>query len=102
MRELTLKKKEQVRLQIMNKVLRGECKVAEAASLMGVSERQAWRLLAAYRKEGAAALAHGNRGLEPYNKLPEDTRRRVLELAQGVYAGFNHSHLTESSVSQKG
>jgi transposase len=95
MKELTLNKKEQTRLQIMNLVLQGECMVAEAASLMGISERQAWRLLAVYRKDGAAALAHGNRGRAPSNMLSEQTRRKVLELAHGTYAGFNHSHLTE-------
>lgn len=95
MKELTLNQKEQARLQVMNLVLQGQSKMAEAASLMGVSERQAWRLLAAYRKEGAAALAHGNRGRAPANIVTDEQRIQVLELAQGRYAGFNHSHLTE-------
>lgn len=95
MKELTLNQKEQARLQVMNLVLQGQCKMAEAASLMGVSERHAWRLLAAYRREGAAALAHGNRGRVPANVVSEEQRMAVLELAQGTYAGFNHSHLTE-------
>ena len=29
-----------------------------AAQLLGVSERQEWRLLVAYRKEGAGGLVH--------------------------------------------
>jgi transposase len=95
MKELTLNKKEQTRLQIMNLVLQGQCKMAEAASLMGISERHIWRLLAAYRKDGAAALAHGNRGRVPPNIVTEEQRMAVLELAKGTYAGFNHSHLTE-------
>jgi len=95
MKELTLNKKEQARLQIMNLVLQGQCKMAEATSLMGVSERHIWRLLAAYRKDGAAALAHGNRGRIPPNIVTEEQRMAVLELAKGTYAGFNHTHLTE-------
>ena len=62
MKGLTLNQREQTRLEILNHVLQGLLRVHEAAVLLGVSERQAWRLLAAYRKEGAAALAHGNRG----------------------------------------
>lgn len=102
MKELTLNKKEQARLLVLNQVLQGQCKVAEAASLVGVSERHGWRLLAAYRKEGAAALAHGNRGREPYNTLSEENKRKALGLAQGIYAGLNHSHLTEKLCGSEG
>lgn len=87
---------------MLNKVLQGESKVAEAASLMGVSERQAWRLLAAYRKEGLAALAHGNRGRKPAHTTKEETKRKVLELALGRYSGFNHSHFTEKLEEPEG
>jgi transposase len=95
MEGLTLSNREQARLMVLNLAQRGECKVAEAAILMGLSERHAWRLLAAYRREGAAALVHGNRGRKPYNTLAEEVKGKVLELAKGVYAGFNHCHLTE-------
>ena len=53
------------------------------------------RLLAAYRKEGARALAHGNRGSKPRHALDESLKRQVLELAQSTYAGCNNQHLTE-------
>ena len=39
---------------------------------MGVSPRHTRRLLAAYRRDGAAALAHGNReGRRPANATPD-------------------------------
>ena len=53
MRGLTLSIKEQNRLHILNGVLERCWSMGEAASLLGVSERQGWRLLAAYRKDGA-------------------------------------------------
>ena len=62
---------------------------------MGVSERHTKRLLAAYRKHGAAALAHGNRGRRPHNAVPETASATVVRLASNGYAGANHSHLTE-------
>ena len=49
MRGLTLNQKEQARLQVLNGVLQRRVRVAEAAQTMGVSERQAWRIVAAYR-----------------------------------------------------
>jgi predicted DNA-binding protein (UPF0251 family) len=60
MKGLRLTHREQARIQVLNGVLEGEVKVLEAARLMEVSERHTWRLLAAYRRDGAAAVAHGN------------------------------------------
>lgn len=66
MKGLTLNTKEQTRLQVFNGVLERRWSMRETAEVLGVSERQVWRLLAAYRKEGVAALAHGNRGGVPF------------------------------------
>ncbi len=74
----------------------------EATAILGVSERHTWRMLAAYRKEGAAALAHGNRGRRPRNAVPEETRRKVIALARTRYAGFNHTHLAEIIAEREG
>ena len=52
---------------------------------MGVSERHTKRLLAAYRKHGAAALAHGNRGRRPHNAVPETAAAVVVKLANASY-----------------
>lgn len=94
-RILTLSQKEQKRLKVLNELERGRMVMREAAEVLGVSERHGWRLLAAYRKEGAAGLAHGNRGRKPAHRLSDPIRDRVIELAQGKYRGFNHQHLTE-------
>ena len=48
-----------------------------------------------YRKEGAAALAHGNRGRRANNSIPEEARTQVVALARTRYARVNHTHLTE-------
>ena len=92
---LTLSRKEQNRLMVLNEVEKGKVVIREAAEILGVCERQGWRLLAAYRKEGAAGLAHGNRGRKPVHRLGEEVRKQVVELAQKKYEGFNHQHLTE-------
>lgn len=102
MEGLTLTTREQTRLQILNTVIGKRCSVREAAEVLAVSERHTWRLLAAYRKEGAAALAHGNRGRVPHNATPAMTRRQVVNMAQGAYAGVNHTHLTELLAEREG
>jgi transposase len=101
-RILTLSQKEQKRLVVLNEVEKGKMGVGEAAEMVGISERQGWRILAAYREEGAAGLAHGNRGRKPVHTLGEEIRKQVVELARKKYDGFNHQHLTEKLGEQEG
>ena len=54
------------------------------------------------RRDGAAALVHGNRGRKPRNSLPEDVAAATVILASKKYAGFNHSHLTEVLTEREG
>ena len=82
MKGLILSTREQTRLTIMNMILDRRYPVKEAAQLIGISERHTWRLLAAYRREGAAALAHKNRGRLPWNSKDTDMLTRVVELAR--------------------
>jgi transposase len=102
MKGLTLSPREQTRLQVLNRALEGKLKVWEAALTMGVSERHAWRLLARYRAEGAAGVAHGNRGRAPAHKTSPEVENEVVKLAEGRYKGFNHRHLTDMLGEQEG
>ena len=94
--------KEQNRLQILNGVLERYWSMKEAALLLGVSERQGWRLLAAYRREGARGLVHKNRGRVPPNLTPETVQQQVVTLVQERYEGINHTHLTELLAEREG
>src|SRR4030042_420609 len=102
MEGLTLTTREQNRLQTLNGVLERHWPMREAAQIMGVSERQGWRILSAYRKEGAAALAHGNRGHIPANITPSLIRKQVIILAKERYGGVNHTHLAELLSEREG
>ena len=94
--------KEQKRLRVVVEVDAGRLREESAAELLGLSERQVWRLLAALREGGAAGLAHGNRGREPINKLPAEVRERIVGLARELYADYNDSHFTEKLAAQHG
>ena len=95
MRDLTLNQQEQTRIQVLNSVLEYGLPIAQASEIMGLSQRHTKRLLAAYRRDGPAALAHGNRGRMPHNAVPEAAAAAVVELVGEHYAGANHTHLTE-------
>ena len=92
---MTLTQKEQTRLQVLNSLMADHMTMDQATTLMGVSARHTRRILAAYSKEGAAALAHGNRGRRPANATPDPLATDVVVLARTRYAGVNHTHLSE-------
>jgi len=71
MEGLILTKKEQTRVQVLNGVLEHQVRADEADQVLAVSGCHLWRILPAYRKEGAAALVQGNRGHRPVNAIPE-------------------------------
>ena len=95
MEDVTLTQKEQARLQVLNSLLVEHMTLEQAATLMGVSTRHTRRILAAYREEGAAALAHGHRGRRAPNATAEPLRSEVLRLARSRYSEANHTHLSE-------
>ena len=97
-----MNQQEQARIQVLNSVLEYHLPIAQAAEIMGISERHTKRLLAAYRRDGPAALAHGNRGRRPHNAVPEATANAVVKLASNHYAGANHSHFTELLQEREG
>jgi len=72
---------------VLNQVETGKMDGESAAEVLGISLRHVRRILAAYRKEGAAALAHGNRGRKPPHTLD---------------AGCNNQHFTELLAEREG
>ena len=90
-----MNQREQARLQVLNSLLAEHMTIEQASTLMGVSIRHTWRILAAYRKDGAAALTHGHRGRGPANATPNALASEAVRLARSRYAGVNHTHLSE-------
>jgi len=93
--KLTLNKKEQNRVIVLNQVESKKLSIERAAILLKISQRQVWRLIASYRKQGAAGLAHGNRGRKPANAYPEELKEEIFQLATSKYIGFNHTFFRE-------
>ncbi len=92
---VTLTKKEQQRLMVLNQVMVGELSMNQAGEVLDLSVRQVKRLVARCRKEGTQALAHGNKGRKPKHALDESTKKKVADLAGSKYTGVNTQHFTE-------
>jgi len=75
------------RVEVLARVKSGELKVVDAASLVGVSYRQAKRLWKRYQEEGAKGLKHRSAGGASARAKPARFRRRVMKLVEEKYGG---------------
>jgi transposase len=96
----TLTMREEKILDVIQRVYRSELTVGQAALVLGVSERQCYRIKARVGKAGAKGVVHGNRGRPCKRKIKETVVKRIVELAQGKYKDFNDHHLTEKLKEQ--
>ena len=90
---VTLTTRKQKRVLVRQRMERGAMTAAEVATVLAVSVRQVRRLLAAYRQERVAALAHGHRGRTPVHTILPQVRQQVLARTTTHYAGANVQHL---------
>jgi len=97
----TLTMKDEKRLEVIQRVDRKELTVGQAALVMGLSERQCYRVKARVIKAGAKGVVHGHRGRPCKRRLKDSTVWRVLELARGKYQGVNDHPLTEKLNEQE-
>ena len=63
---LMLSKQDERRAMVLGQVSAGLLGMTEAATLIGVSERQVRRRLAAHQGEGPRGIVHGNRAGRPH------------------------------------
>jgi transposase len=92
---ITMTPREQRRAWVLTRVLKHELTMSEAAETLGLSDRQLWRLRAAFERDGPAGLVHGNRGRPSERRLDASLRDRVVELRRTRYADVNDTHLAE-------
>ena len=97
----TLTMKEEKRLEVIQRVYRSELTMEKAALVLGISERQCYRVKARVNEDGAKGVVHGNRGRPCKRKLKEKIVKQIVELAKGKYKDFNDHHLTEKLQEQE-
>jgi transposase len=92
---LTLSRDELKRVKVLELMLAESMTNSEAAETLGVSFRQMRRLKTKYLEEGELGLIHGNRGRKPKNAIPEELRRKVVNLYEEKYYDSNYCHLSQ-------
>src|SRR5689334_14205894 len=92
---ITMSRKELARLEALVDLDAGRITAAQAARLIGVSERQVFRLLKAYRAGGAEGLVSRRRGRPSNRRHPEQVREAVLAVVRERYADFGPTLASE-------
>lgn len=90
------------RAQVMGMVVEGKRSIAEAAEVMGVSYRQAKRVLHRYREEGAAGLVHRNVGKPSGRRSDDALRQAVLRTYEESYSDFGPTLAAEKLAARDG
>jgi hypothetical protein len=73
-----------------------------AAQLLERSERQVWRLLKAFRRDGAAGLVSKKRGRPSNRKTAAPVRAAVLWIVRQYYADFGPTLAAEKLAAEHG
>ena len=85
---VTMSDKEIHRLPVIQAVCEKRLRRRDAASQLGISERQAQRLINRYRVSGAEGLVSRKRGKPSNRQLTESLKMRVLTLIRENYSDF--------------
>ena len=82
---ITMSVKEAKRLHLVRQSIEKKITQAEAAQMIGLSLRQAQRIVARFRQEGDLGISHRARGKEPNNRILPKVKDKVLNLCRGTY-----------------
>src|ERR1700758_1877705 len=85
---ITMSRNELTRLRVLIDVADGRLSVADATGLIGVGRRQIYRLLQAFRADGADGLVSRKRGGASNRALGSVFRETVLAIVRERYADF--------------
>jgi hypothetical protein len=88
MGNLRLSEKERRRLEVFNRVKRGEVSLLKGGELLGLSYRQSKRSYSRWQADGDESLVHGLRGKASNRRSAGALKKRVLRLYERKYKDF--------------
>ncbi len=94
----SLNKKEQEKLEVIQKVITKEITKKEAALKLNVTPRHINRLIAKYQQEGADSFIHKSRGKESEKRTDENIKEQIVELYVNEYFDYNFKHFYNEAI----
>ncbi len=91
-----LKQTEIKRATLIEACIKGQCTVKQVANALGLSERRVKQIKKEVKENGVKSIAHGNRGRKPKNTIPNEIRKKILDLRCSYeYEISNFKHFQE-------
>ena len=91
-----LKQKDLKRATLIEACIKVQCTVKQVANALGLSERRVKQIKKEVKENGVKSIQHGNRGRKPKNTIPNETKKRILELRSSYqYELSNFKHFQE-------
>lgn len=86
---MELKRKEQRKYEVIQKVVNGELSKKEAENLLNLSRQHLNRLIKIFKEQGKDGFVHKNRGKENKNKKDSNIIKEIEELYLTEYFDYN-------------
>jgi transposase len=99
---IRMSQRDLTRIAVLSEVLAGQRTVVAAASVLDISVRQAFRLLARYQELGGSGLAHKARGRDSNRKINSGIRAYAVELVRSHYSDFGPTLASEALAERHG
>lgn len=99
---LNMSQKELTRLEVMQQVDGKIITQSKAANMLKLSVRQIKRLRKAYKTMGAKGLISKKRGMSGNHRLPEEIKRKAIEIVAAKYPDFGPTLAREKLLELNG
>lgn len=99
---LTMNQRERDRLKLVEELYRGTMSITQAAEVLGLSERQIYRIIQRYRVEGDRGLIHRLRGSSSNRGYPQELRSQVKDLYWSQYRDYGPTLFAEMLLQYHG
>ncbi|WP_211108014.1 ISNCY family transposase [Niveispirillum cyanobacteriorum] len=90
------------RVEVLAEIESGQLGVSDASGILGLSERQVWRLLDRYRCDGGGGIVHRGRGRPSNHQISKGVRELALELVRLHYHDFGPTLAAEKLAERHG
>ena len=91
-----LKEKDLRRANLIDACIKGTITIKQVAIALGLSERRVKQIKKEVLENGVKSIQHGNRGRKPKNTIPDETKKKILELRSSYeYEISNFKHFQE-------
>lgn len=102
MRKVDLRMNEQLKYDVIKKLVDSNDNKKNAAIKLNCSMRTINRLIIKYKEEGKQGFVHKNRGRKPVTAFSDDIKAKVIDLYNTKYFGANLSHFSQLLAKHEG